>query len=134
MMILGKISNRHLLAGLVGLGLLNALLCLMYMMRENSNAAEIGKLSGDLKLASEKYQNRAKKLADELALTRDELGKTREKLTGDLKLASEKYQNRAKNLADELALTRDELGKTREKLDAVEKMINKLVSSENREK
>ena len=32
--ILDKINNRQLLVGLVGLGLLNAVLCLMYMMRE----------------------------------------------------------------------------------------------------
>jgi hypothetical protein len=132
--ILNKISNRHLLVGLVGLGVLNAVLCLMYMMREKSNATEIAKLSGDLKLASDKHHSEALSLASELDLTRVELVKTREKLTGDLKLASEIHHSQAKKLADELALTRDKLGKTRERLDAVEKTLNKLASSENREK
>ena len=44
---------------------MNAVLCLMYMMRERSNATEIAKLAGDLELASEKHHLRAKNLADD---------------------------------------------------------------------
>jgi len=101
--ILRTISNRHLLVGLVGLGVLNAVLCLMYMMREKSNATEIVKLTDDLKLASDKSQNRAKNLADELALTRDELGMTR----------------------DELIQAKRSLGQTAEKLDRAQADLEK---------
>jgi hypothetical protein len=141
--ILSKISNRHLLVGLVGLGLLNVVLCLMYMMREKSNATEITKLSDDLRLASEKHDNRAKKLAGELALTRVELIQTAEKLDathGDLEKARTTlatYQDKPW-LAEsgKTAPWADSLRLLVARLGLVEKTLrdNKLVPSEDREK
>lgn len=144
--LLAKISNRHLLLGLVALGLLNAVLCLMYMMRERSNATEIARLTDDLKLASEKHDNRAKNLADELALTRDELlqakrslSQTAEKLDAtqaDLErtrttLATYQEKTWLAN-SGKTAPWAASLTTLRERLSAVEKTLrdNKLVPSE----
>ena len=145
--ILNKISNRHLLAGLVGLGLLNAVLCLIYIMRESSNATVIAKLTDDLKLASDKHHNRANNLADDLALTRDQLIQARQSLNQtaaklDATQADlEKMRTTLATYQDKPWLAKS--GKTApwaaslstlvERLGLVEKTLrdNKLVPSEN---
>ena len=52
----------------------------------SSNATEIAKLTGDIKLASEKHHN----LADELVLTRAELSRTRAELSEATRQTAEK--------------------------------------------
>ncbi len=148
--VLTMISNRHLLLGLVGLGVLNAVLCLMYMMREKSNATEIAKLTDDLKLASDKHHSREQFLVEELLKTRDDLTQTRrslsqtaEKLEGTqadlerVRTTLATYQNKPW-LAEsgKAAPWAESLGNLFTRLGRVEKTLrdNKLVPAESREK
>src|SRR5258708_7401204 len=64
-------SNRHLLLALIGLGGLNALLCLVMVFRENTNGTRIAQLNSELK----------KTRGDDLAETQRTLADIRALLT-----------------------------------------------------
>lgn len=128
--VLAKISNRHLLVGLVALGVLNAALCLMYMVREKSNATEIAKLTDDLKLANDIHHSRTKQLVYELTLARDELFQAKRSL-GQTAKKLEATQDDLEKVRTTLAMYQNkpwlaESGKTAPWADSLRILITRL--------
>jgi hypothetical protein len=93
-------TNRHLLLALGGFGLLNVVLCLVVVLRENSNGGRIAQLVAESDSAREKERLRFEVLDEELRNARDALA-------GELR-----------KTRDELAQTVTALTKTRGKLEA----------------
>jgi chromosome segregation ATPase len=69
---MGNVTNKQLLLGLAGLGLLNALLCFVVILREGSNGERIGRLSSELAAARAAQTEQGQAQQQELSRLRDE--------------------------------------------------------------
>lgn len=106
------VTNKLLLQALIGMGVLNVLLCTIIVFRENTNGDSIAKLTAD-------HQADSRKANDDLLATRHNLEQTNTKLTEEARKLSEMEQ-RYRQTSDVLASVEKDLSKVKETVTQLE--------------